>query len=117
MWLLNRNRKPSEEQTIIAEFQGWMNQANHLSRDKFKTTDEKRAALSDHLDTLSVEAFTEYFPIIMGIIQSKRAGCEPFEDTEAQVDNICSWLKRMNDNRELLTIFIRERRENYGLEV
>jgi hypothetical protein len=99
------------------EFIGWLKDVHEVSVNPVLSMEQKRKVLGDKLNNLSEDAYILYFPQIMQIIQNKKEQCAEYKNSEAQVDNILSWLTRLQDSRELVLLYIQERRKKYKLAV
>jgi hypothetical protein len=98
------------------EVLSFITKANKMSSQPF-SREEKRELLSDYVNELSEGAFFSYFPQICDIVQESKDNCKPFKNTEEQVKNIISWLPRMKEYEDVLTLIIQKRRKKYKLEV
>ncbi len=81
--------------------------------------DEKRKALSGLTNMLSDKTFANSLVVdqIMKIINMKEDVCKEYEDTEAQVEGILSWLSRMRQYRDKLKKEVEKHRGQYKLKV
>lgn len=88
-----------------------------ISNNPFISKGKKKKLFCEKLDALDEGAYIQNFPQILEAVQSSRKGCEQFDDSEAQVNNIMEWLPRLKDHRELVVLIIQERRKKYKLKV
>ena len=100
----------------IMEFSAWLQAVSDVSKSSL-TLEQKREQCGALLDTMSDDTYNHYFKRIMSIVQKNREECEPFKDTEEQVNNIMSWLPRLNDHREAVLEIIKDRRKKYKLNL
>lgn len=98
------------------EFEAWIKKVHDVSKSNLSKKD-MRIKMCELLNGLSEKAYITYFQQIVYIIQRSKEKCQQFRNTEEQVNNILSWLPRLNDHKELLTLYIKERRQNYKLTV
>ena len=99
-----------------SEFKDFARHINKVSKTNM-SKEEKRAELCKAVDNLSENAYIQHFTQLLEVIQSSKKNCEPYEDSEAQVENIMEWLPRLEDHRELVLLIIQGRRKKYKLKV
>jgi len=81
--------------------------------------DKKRETLCMLVDDLSEDTFKRGFTAsrLMTIINMKKDVCNEYEDTEAQVSGILSWLPRMKLHHKRLEKEVKQYRKKYGLKM
>lgn len=120
MGLFKRDKDPDsvninkDNRRNANEFMGVVKQLHKVSANGL-SKEEKREKLRDAVEGLSEGAYYTNFPQIMEMIQRKKEYCIPFKDTNEQVDSIVEMIPRMDTDRELVTLYIRERRNKYNL--
>ncbi len=110
-----KNQKPNIHD-MQQEFIGFLKKVQEVSRSPL-TQGEKRAKYGGLVDTLSEATYIQHFMDIMSIVQKSKDECQPYKNSEAQVDNILGWLPRLKDRCELVLLVIQERRKKYKLQV
>lgn len=122
MGLLSRFNKQKDNPKVDAgvsaqlEFQRFLEKIHDASKQAV-SEEWKKSRYNTLLNGLSEIAYTNHFHQIVYIIQRSKEKCERFKNTEEQVRDILSWLPRLKDHEELLTLYIKERREKYKLGV
>lgn len=101
---------------VTKEFHEFLRYVHDLPKQGL-SSGEVRSKMSERLNQLSDTAYVTYFPEVVYIIQRSKDKCAGFKNTQEQVKNILSWLPRLKDHEELLTLYIKERRKKYKLEV
>lgn len=117
--------KPQELKDLInqldtstsAALQVWLTSVNKMANNPHLNTNQKRMKFRDMLDELNEATFVANVPRIMEIIQRSKDKCEPYANTEEQVQEILQWLPRLVQHKEVVTIIIEERRRRYKLVV
>ena len=81
--------------------------------------DEKRQTLNNLVNELSDRTFANGMVVkqIMEIINMKEEVCKEYDDTNAQVVGVLSWLHRMAQHQDKLEKKIRKHRKQYGLKL
>jgi hypothetical protein len=115
--------KPDNAQSISskeihsyqAEFQAWLQKVHDIWVSTLPET-AKWLDTKTLINGLSEGTYVTYFPQIVGIIQKSREKCEAFKDSAGQVAFIINKFPRLEREKELLLLYIKERRKKYGLE-
>jgi hypothetical protein len=81
--------------------------------------DTKRKTLNTLVIELSDRTFANGMVAkqIMEIINMKEEVCKEYDDTNAQVVGILSWLPRMSVHRDKLAEEVKKHRKSYGLKL
>lgn len=110
-------KKAKEKGEAYWEFMEWLKEVNAISLNVTISREQKRKMLRRKLDQLSQVAYDNHYKKIMQIIQSEKANCEEYKDTETQVDAINKWLPRLESKRDKVTEIIRKRRKGFKLNL
>lgn len=99
------------------DFEACLRRIHDISNDPSRTTEQIRTLVAVEINNLSEESYVANFDKIVYIIQRSKDKCAKFKNSEEQVANILTGLPRLEDHRELLLLYIQERRRKYKLEV
>ncbi len=91
----------------------------NIMTDPSTSREDKRKTLNSLVNELSEKSFQNGLVAdqIMIIINMKQEECEKFEDTNAQVAEILSWLPRMEFHKKRLNDKVSKSRKSYGLKL
>lgn len=103
---------------IKTEFILWQGEIVKLMRGtKAMPKMQRRAEFKRLLDRLSEDALQKNIKTLMNFVQRHKIQCEPFNNTEEQVNDIMIWLPRLRNHQVVISNIVKKRRNKYKLPI